>query len=244
MRKLIIILIGLLATLSLMAQTSKEIKPTLITWQAFAGLNFGATSPVPVPEGVTKVYAWYPNTNPSIGLSGIYKFRGSKIHGIGFSLQAERKSFKATTKLENLEIGDTSQYGQSGETISGNQQTSFSARYISLPVFYIASLVENKLNLYAGTYASLLLGTEFKIVMDTDPNTLDDSTFQRLSMNDYVSPFEIGVILGSDYFFSNNLGATLRFTAGLTRATTSDFTNIGYPLHNLYALVGITYRFQ
>ncbi len=244
MRNIIITFAILLSALSLSAQTSKEVKPKFITWQAFAGLNFGATSPVPVPKGITKVYAWYPNTNPSVGITGIHKFNGSKHHGIGFSLQAERKSFKATTKLENLEVGDASQYEQDSETISGNQQTSFSARYISLPIFYVASLAKNKVNLYVGSYASLLLGTEFKIVMDTDPETLDDSTFQRLSMDDYVRPYEIGFIFGTDYFFNNNLGATLRFTAGITSATKDEFANIGYSLHNLYALLGITYKFQ
>ncbi len=242
MRKIIILFSLLVSVLSLKAQTNKESKSKFLSWQAFAGLNLGATSPVPVPKGVTKVYAWYPNTNPSVGITGVHKF--TEHHGLGFSLQAERKSFKATTKLENLAVGDASQYGEDSETLSGNQQTSFEARYISLPLFYIASLAQNNLKLYAGTYASLLLGTSFKIVMDTDPETLDDSTFQRLSMDDYVRPYEIGFIFGSDYFFSNNLGATVRFTAGITSATKDEFANIGYSLHNLYALVGITYRFQ
>ncbi len=242
MKKLIYILFLLVFSANcLNAQSLKKISQEIV-WQAFGGLNLGATSPVPTPDGVKEIYAWYPNTNPSIGITGIYHFDKARKHGLGISIQAERKSFRATTRLENLKAGANS--GPNDLPISGNQRTSFEARYIGLPIFYNVSLAKHRVNLYVGSYASLLLGAEFKIVLDSEPESLDDSGFQRVNLTDYVRPMEIGLLFGSDFFFTDDLAATLRFNAGLTSATKEDFSKVGFPLHNLYAFVGVTYRFK
>ncbi len=231
-----ILVVIVVCTIHLSAQTSSAPNLKFLSWQAFAGLNFGATAPVPVPEGVTEVYAWYPNTNPSVGIMGVHQFRQGKPHAIGFALQAERKSFRATTKLENLKVADA-------EPISGNQRTDFSGRYLTLPIFYMANLSKDRVQLYAGAYASLLLGSEFNVTLDSDPESLDEGTIVVTPMNDFVRPYDIGLILGANIFFSTNLGLTLRFTSGLTTATKESFRDTGYPLHNLYSFVGLAYRF-
>ncbi len=241
MRTLYILVLLALSTSSLSAQFSlKEIYQKIV-WQAFAGLNLGATSPIPTPEGVKEVYAWYPNTNPSAGITGIYHFDKRRQHGLGISVQVERKSFKATTRLENLKAGSEN---SSDETISGNQRTAFEGRYLSLPIFYNVSLAKHHINLYLGSYVSLLLGSDFNIILDSEPNSLDENSFQRVNLTDYTRPMEVGLLFGSDFFFTDYIGATFRFNAGLTSATKNDFRKIGFPLHNLYAFIGVTYRFH
>ncbi len=239
MKRLLIIICILSLVQGIQAQ-EKPAEKKLFTWQAFAGLNLGATSPVPKPKSVTKVYAWYPGSNPCFGITALY--HPSEHHGLGMSIMAERKSFSATTQLKNMKIGTDD---NAGEPISGNQRTSFEARYLTMPIFYNASLVHGRINLYAGVYASLLLKSDFQIILDTDPESLDESSFIRKSLDNIVRPMDVGLILGGDFFFTQNLAFTMRLTTGLTSATKDSFAQMsGQNLHNLYAFLGVTYRFK
>ncbi len=235
----ILILLSLLGILTqAFGQETKKEKP--FTWQAFAGLNLGASTPIPKPQAVKEVYAWYPNSNPSVGVTALYAFKGNKYHGVGASVMVERKSFSATTRLDKLVVGE-----DSGEPISGNQRTSFEARYLTMPIFYNASLAKGRINLYAGAYASLLLKSDFQIILDTDPESLDESSFVRKRFDDVVRPMDVGLIFGGDFFFTKSLGFTTRVTAGLTSATKDNFAQMsGQSLHNVYAFIGVTYRFD
>ncbi len=239
--KRIFILFSLAIFISLtQAFGQKKAERKAFTWQAFAGLNLGASTPIPTPKSVKEIYAWYPNSNPSVGVTVLYRFKGSKRHGLGASLLAERKSFSATTRLEGFKIGEGA-----ASTISGNQRTAFEARYLTLPIFYNVSLAKQRINLYTGVYTSLLLKSDFKIILDTAPESLDEKTFIRKRFDNIVSPIDVGFYLGADFFITSYLGFTMRISTGLTSATKDDFAKMsGYNLHNLYTFLGVTYRFK
>ncbi len=225
-----------------------------LIWQASMGLNFGATSPVPPPNEIDKVFAWYPKTNPVFTLSAIHHFNGTKNHSIGFSFNIERKGFSATTAVKKLSVnleGETAKF-------SGNQNTNFDARYVGvMPVFYMVSFLDHRICLYSGFYMNLLLSADFMIKLDGDGTLstqgpegkevsvpLAEGTIVKNSFKDHVRPIEMGLTFGSDFFFTKRLGLSLKFSAGLTSATKDEFARIsGQNLHNLYTSIGVCYRF-
>ncbi len=244
MKKILNILILLvISSIGLLAQN----KP--IEWSTSLGLNWGATAPVPTPPQITKVYAWYPRTNPSFSLTGIHRFKGTKSHGIGFSFMVERKGFSATTRAEDLPIS----FAGESATFTGDQNTSLDARYIGVPVFYVASFLDNRINIYAGFYMNLLMGAEFAIKLDGDgiiktkdgEGPIMEGEIKKIPYNNLVHPMDLGLQFGVDFYITNQLGISLRLNSGMSSATKDEFIQMtGQNLHNIYAFTGICYRFN
>ncbi len=245
MKKYLIILAIFITIVPVLAQNKDQKNP--LRWRISMGLNFGATSPIPTPKEITKVYVWYPNINPSFSLMGVQNF--NEKDGLGFIFTMEKKSFGATTNVEKLSIN------VEGEKMffSGDQNTSFDARYVGSAIVYTRNFLDNKINVYTGLSVNFLIGSDFIIKLDgdgtisneTDSSPLNSGTIVKRTFNDYINPTELGFVIGSDFFFTKNLGVTLRFNAGLTNATKEEFTNMtGQSLRSLYGFLGLNYRFN
>ncbi len=248
MKKYFIVLVIFVSTTNFFGQTKRVSEPIL--WRISMGLNFGATSPIPKPSEVTKVYVWYPRVNPSFSLIGIQHFNETHKHGIGFGFTIERKSFGATTRVKKLPFNS----GGEKSFFSGDQNTTFDARYIGSMVFYNRNF-NDRINIYSGIFMNLLLGADFLVKVDGDGIILssdgkDSSSpnpggISENKCNEHISPMDLGLVLGCDYFFTERVGLTFRFNAGLTNATKEEFYKIsGQNLHNLYGFLGLNYRFN
>ncbi len=247
MKKYFIVLVIFISTTNLFGQTKRKLEPIL--WRISMGLNFGGTSPVPKPSQITKLYVWYPRVNPSFSLMGIQHFNETHKHGIGFALTIERKSFGATTQVKELPVNIEDER----LFFSGNQNTTFDARYIGSMVFYNRNL-SDRINIYSGFFMNLLLGADFLVKLDGDgvisegngdESSLNKGAIVKREFSKYVSPMDLGFVLGCDYFFTERIGVTFRFNAGLTNATKEKFYDLsGQNLHNLYGFLGLNYRFN
>ncbi len=226
----------------------QEDKLPLIEWQATLGINIGATSPIPTPRFIDKIYTWYPNINPSFTLTMTHHFRKAPRHGVALSVFADKRSFRATTRINGMPIslaGDKA-------TFTGDQNTSFDGRYVGITPLYVFTTKNRKVNIYSGVYLSMLFGSKFQVKLDGDgilrdnegnESFLQEGEIKTMSYDDLVSPIEAGLQIGTDVFLNKHLGLTFRFNAGLTRATKKEFFEItGQYLHNLYANLGVTYR--
>ncbi len=245
MKKYLIVLILLFIT-NIFGQ---EKKSNPVKWRVSMGLNFGATTPLPKPSEVTKIYAWYPKVNPSFNVMAIQKFGKSKKNGVAFGFTLERKSFSTTTSVNKLPIN------VEGEKLffSGNQNTTFDSRYLGVLMAYTRSFHNNKIDLYSGFFMNLLLGADFIIKLDgdgkvsdgTESSALNAGTMVKRIFSDQVNPMELGYTIGSDFFITKNIGVTLRFNIGLTNTNNEEFYKLTkHNLHNLYAYTGICYKFE
>ncbi len=244
MKKYFILIVFISA--SILAQKENKKEPVL--WRFCMGTNFGATTPVPKPKEVTKIFVWYPNINPSFSLMGIQHFKENHKGGIRFGFMIEKKGFETTTSVEKLSIN------VEGEKMffSGNQKTIFDARYFGSMLAYNRNF-NDKVDVYSGIFMSLLVGADFYIKLDGDgvisspegeSSPLNEGTIVKQSFNEQVSSMDLGIFIGSDYFFTDKIGASFRFSAGLTNATKKEFYKLTrQKLHNLYGFIGVIYRF-
>lgn len=243
--KTLSLFITLFATSLLKAQTPQSEAPKALQWGVSAGLNIGATAPLPIPSALTKMYAWYPNINPSAKLWGLYRLKKHSPWGLSFALEAERKSFSATTLLTDLEMSlpESDDVGR----FSGNQNVSIATSYLTLPIGLDLALLRGRLHFRLEGYASLLMSSKFTVKLDGD-GTIDGEALAPgeilyFDFDDQIRPYDLGLRFGAKYYFTRRLGAEVQLSYGLTPATKSSFSNmLPRGLNHIYGYAGLSYR--
>lgn len=215
-------------------------------WGGTAGLNIGATAPLPIPEQITKVHAWYPNTNGVIGLWGRMRF-GASPFGLLFGLESERKAFSATTSAVNLPIQMPGFEDLDEMTFTGLQNTDIQTSYLTLPLTATFATASERLVLQLGMYHSLLLSGSFRVKIDGD-GTISDlpiapGRILNFDFSDYVGAYDFGLRLGAEYFFTSRVGIAARFNFGVRPALKEEFRAIPSRMHHMYGMIGASYRF-
>lgn len=225
---------------------AQETSGVSIRWGATAGLNFGATAPLPIPQEITKVHAWYPNTNGVVGLWGRMRF-GSSRWGLHFGVESERKAFSATTSVTNLPIHLPGMSSDAPEfKFSGIQHSELRSSYLTLPITATFSTKREKFVFQLGMYHSLLLSGDFQVKVDGD-GTIDGNPFMpgkipSFDFSDYIAAYDFGLRLGAEYFFTKRVGVAMRFNFALTPAIKEEFRAIPNRMHHLYGMIGASYR--
>lgn len=219
---------------------------TPFQWGISAGLNVGATPPLPIPRAVTKVHAWYAHINPSAKVWGSYRLGYDSPWALTLSLEAERKSFSATTLLTDLEISLPGA-DESG-LFSGNQNVTIDNKYLTLPLGLSYSLLGERLQFRLEAYASLLMSSQFVVKLDGDGtingNKLAPDEIVTYPFEDYVRPYDLGLRFGTKYYLNRRCAIDLHLSYGVTPATKRDFDSLfSSRLHHLYGFVGLSYRF-
>ncbi len=233
----------LMFPLCLMAQRRELSSPARLQWGVSAGLNIGATAPLPVPSAVTKIHAWYPNLNPSAKLWSLYSL--DKAWALSFAIEAQRKSFSATSELKELSMSFPG--SDAVGIFSGNQNVSISNTYLTLPVGISYSLLQNRLQFRLEGYASLLMSADFKVKLDGDgtinglPLAPDEILY--FDFEDQIRRYDLGLRFGAKYYFTQRIGAEVQLSYGFTPATKHSFRDmLPHGLHNIYAYAGLSFR--
>lgn len=247
MKYLSVLALGL--TLALGANTlvaQSRCRAVSMQWGMTAGLNIGATAPLPIPQEITKVHAWYPNTNGVIGLWGRMRF-GSSPWGLLFGLESERKAFSATTSVVKLPIHMPGLEGIEDMAFSGLQNTDLRTSYLTMPLTATFASQNDRFVLQLGMYHSLLLSGSFRVKIDGD-GTISDrpiapNRILGFDFSDYVGAYDFGLRIGAEYFFTKNVGIAARFNFGITPALREEFRSIPNRMHHMYGMIGASYRF-
>ncbi|EJL75933.1 porin family protein [Chryseobacterium populi] len=131
-----------------------------------------------------------------------------------------------------------SQYGSKADyTVAG---TKFSASskldYIAVPVMFQYNVIPN-LYLEAGPEFGFMVSAKNKV---KNENTGDSSTSDNYK--DDLQTFNFGIGLGAGYYFTDNIGITARYVAGLTDVA-KDRPNGSDAVRNNVFQVGLAYKF-
>lgn len=216
-------------------------------WGATAGLNLGATAPLPIPKEITKVHAWYPKTNGVLGLWGRMRFSSSPW-GLQLGLESERKAFEATTAVTDLPISIPG--FESGDPLKfmGLQNSQLTTSYLTMPIAATFSMLNDSFVLQLGVYHSLLLSGAFKVKVDGDGTIegmpIAPKQILTFDFSDYVAAYDFGLRFGAEYFFTRSVGITARFNFGVMPALREEFRSIPHKMHHMYGMIGASYRFR
>lgn len=133
-----------------------------------------------------------------------------------------------------------SQYGDKYDdvNIAGNRISS--ARhldYIAVPVMFQYNFIPN-LYVEAGPEFGFLVNAKNKLKNETNNDTLNESGDYKDSLN----KFNFGLGLGAGYYFTDNIGITARYVAGLTDIA-KDRPNGSDAVRNNVFQVGLAFKF-
>ncbi|MFP3595458.1 porin family protein [Chryseobacterium sp. SIMBA_029] len=110
--------------------------------------------------------------------------------------------------------------------------------YIAVPVMFQYNALPN-LYLEAGPEFGFLVSAKDKFKNSTNGNT---NSSQTASLNkDDFNTFNLGIGIGAGYYFTQNLGLTVRYTAGVTDIYKD---NSGDAVRNNVFQVGLAYKFK
>ncbi len=110
--------------------------------------------------------------------------------------------------------------------------------YIAVPVMFQYNVIPN-LYLEAGPEFGFLVSAKDKLKTSTNGNT-NNSTTSTLNKDDFQT-FNFGIGIGAGYYFTQNLGITARYTAGVTDIFKN---NNGDAVRNNVFQVGLAYKFK
>ena len=210
------------------------------------GLSIGATTPLPKPKAIDKIYTWDPHMN--IALRGWLSYRLPDTKGwhLDTGLEMERKGMYASTHATDLRVnmgdGNQAKWGK----FTGNNSSEFINYYLTVPMLVAYHTSSERMRMQLGFFVSYLMQQSFKVTLDGD-GTLDGKPLAPghlvdYDLSDHFSKFDMGVRVGLDYFFHGRLGLTTQLNMSFEPALDRSFTMMPFPLYNIYAFVGFAYR--
>lgn len=171
----------------------------------------------------------------SLSKDGALEDQGSKI---GFNAGV----FAHIPVAESFSIQPEVLYSQYGDkydqVVLGNRYSR--ARhldYIAVPVMFQYNLVPN-FYLEAGPEFGFLVSAKNKFKNETDNNVITESGNYKDSLNG----FNVGIGLGAGYYFTDNIGITARYVAGVTDIAKDRPANSDAIRNNVFQ-VGLAYKF-
>ncbi|QQV04064.1 MULTISPECIES: porin family protein [Chryseobacterium] len=171
----------------------------------------------------------------SLSKDGALEDQGSKI---GFNAGV----FANIPVAESFSIQPEVLYSQYGDkydqVVLGNRYSR--ARhldYIAVPVMFQYNLVPN-FYLEAGPEFGFLVSAKNKFKNETNNNVITESGNYKDSLNG----FNVGIGLGAGYYFTDNIGITARYVAGVTDIAKDRPANSDAIRNNVFQ-VGLAYKF-
>jgi len=233
----------LLVFSALFAQNRGELEHKLV-----AGFHLGASTPVPIPAEVRKVVAWYPQFSPRLGYTLSYGLTEKWAAGSGVMLD-----YKGMGVIDEVKYMRTSVVMNPGDApvegyFVGENKTEVKTSYISVPL-YIRYNPGNHFDFRAGGYVAYLFSGQFSGYASNGYLRQNEPTGPKIEItspayfdfNDRISIFDCGLSLVADYAFSRKLGVTGELNWGLTDIFKPDFKVMPFVMHNIYAMLGVSY---
>lgn len=131
-----------------------------------------------------------------------------------------------------------SQYGSKANyTVAGNKfSSSTNLDYVAVPVMFQYNFVPN-FYVEAGPEFGLMVSAKNKVKNETNGNSSTTDNYK-----DQLNTFNFGIGIGAGYYFTDNLGITARYTAGVTDIVKDRPSNSDAIRNNVFQ-VGLAYKF-
>lgn len=147
-------------------------------------------------------------------------------------------SFSVQPEVIYNDLGSkvTREFSGAGNTYKADYSRNLG--YIAVPVMFQYNALPN-LYLEAGPEFGFLVSAKDKFKSSTNGNT---NSSQTASLDkDAFNTFNLGIGIGAGYYFTQNLGLTVRYTAGVTDIYKD---NSGDAVRNNVFQVGLAYKFK
>ena len=123
-------------------------------------------------------------------------------------------------------VDDTTETTIAGVTTKTKTSASTNLNYLAVPVMFQYNFVPN-FYVEAGPEFGFLLGGKYKgdsttTVTDGTTTSTSTSNVSEEINKDHYNTFNVGIGLGAGYYFTDNIGVTARYVAGVTKLGKND----------------------
>lgn len=131
-----------------------------------------------------------------------------------------------------------SQYGSKADyTVLGDKySSSTNLDYVTVPVMFQYNFVPN-FYVEAGPEFGLMVSAKNKVKNESNGNSSTTDNYK-----DNLNTFNFGIGLGAGYYFTDNIGITARYVAGITDVAKDRPSNSDAVKNNVFQ-VGLAYKF-
>jgi hypothetical protein len=226
----------------------KHIPTTAAKWEHSiqAGLNFGASAPLSIPDNIRKINVWAPTFAPMIGYEVLHNI--DRKWAVGAAVKVDMKGMYIKDQVMYLPTIITTDGGGKFEgTFSGTNETHVRNSYISLPVHVVFSPDKNwKVKL--GLYGAWLFSSNFKGTVSDgyirnggplgEKVEIDEASFD---FGHEMNEFDWGVQAAGERMVGKKIAVLANFNWGMRPLFPSSFEGMNFKLYNMYLTLGVRY---
>ena len=216
-----------------------------------AGFSIGGASPIGFPVSIRKIDKFNPGLQLSLEAAVLYRLKKQWAISSGLRFEQKGMTTEATVKGYYTTFNAGSRSGSESITgyYTGNVETAVKNSYMTLPVHLVYSF-NSPFSVRAGGFVSLLLEKKFTgyardgyIRNQTPVGEKEEIKEAGYDFSDQVRSINAGVEFGADYRINSHLSASLLFNWGITPLMKKDFQSIDFKMYNLFANLGVAYKF-
>lgn len=248
-RKLLTIILALAALLPVGAESLLD----NLVYNLRFGYGIGGTTPVGMPSTIRSLDSYALTPSFSLGL-GVYKhLKGHWGLATGMYLENKGMDIDATVKNYHMAIV------RGGQRLEGNftgkNSTEVEQWMLTLPFMGTYSF-SDKVCLKLGPYLSYVRSHKFTGYASDGYIRVGDPTGTKVELgheegsrgtydfSDNMRSWQIGMMLGADWYFHKQWGAFFDLSWGLTDIFHDSFNTIEQSLYPIYATIGVSYRIK
>ena len=223
-----------------------------IEYQVNAGLNFGGTSPLPLPAEIRKIKSFDPKLNLQLGAVATKWLTPDRKWGVTVGLQLGTRGMETKARVKNygMEILDDGKKLKGRWT--GMVRTKYHSQQLLVPI--LANLrVHPRTTLSFGPYLAYAYQNDFDgyvyegYLREGDP-TGDKYVFEGDSRASYdfgseLRKFNWGLQAGVTWMAYSHLAVNANLSWGLNDIFVSSFKTISFNMYPIYLNFGFGYLF-
>lgn len=242
-----------------MAQEEKEHKGLL--WSALhgleyefkAGVNFGGTSPLPLPQEIRSIDSYKPGLAISIEGNVTKWLDQKKEWGVNLGVRLDTKTMTTEATVKNYGMEIINSIGRpTGGLWTGGVKTKVKMSLLTVPVLATYQ-INKRWRVSAGPYFAYLMDGDFSGHVYEGHLRTPDATGEIVSFtgdniatydfSDELRNFQWGLQVGGSWKAYRHLNIHADLTWGLNDIFNKQFKTITFAMYPIYLNVGFGYKF-
>ncbi|MGX5816579.1 outer membrane beta-barrel protein [Chitinophaga lutea] len=211
-----------------------------------AGFNIGGTAPVGFPATIRKVRSYAPQVSPALGYE--LSYRATPQWGAAIGVKLDYKGMQVEDEVMYFPTIITAKDGEFEGTFSGRNKTIVRNAYVTFPISAVYT-PNHHWRFVLGGYAAWLFSADFHgFVSDGyirkggptgEKVIIDHATFD---FSTELRRFDCGLQGGAERRVGKKLSVMANLAWGLRPVFPSDFKGMDFPMYNIYAVLGVSYK--
>ena len=218
-----------------------------------AGVNFGGTSPLPLPEEIRSIDSYKPGLAITIEGNVTKWIDKNKEWGVSLGLRLDSKSMNTEATVKNYGMEIINNIGRpTGGLWTGGVKTKVKMSLLTVPVLATCQ-INDRWRVSAGPYFSYLMDGDFSGNVYEGHLRTPDATGESISFtgesnatydfSNELRHFQWGLQVGGSWKAYRHLNIHADLTWGMNDIFNKDFKTVTFAMYPIYLNIGFGYKF-